>query len=170
MTKNTFTFTPERIKKANQIIAKYPKGKQRSAVMPLLYLAQEQQKGRYLTKEAINYIADFLGMHKIQVYEVASFYTMYNQKPVGKYLVQICRTTPCWIRGSDKITDACKRKLNIDIGEITEDKLFSLMEVECLGACINAPVIQVNNDYYENLDENQVIDIIDKLKADEEKG
>lgn len=159
-----FEFTKENLKAANNIIAKYPEGSQQSAVMPLLYLAQRQHNN-WIPTAAMDVIADMLDMPKIHVYEVANFYTMYNKQPVGEYLVQICRTTPCWLRGSDEITRACRKNLGIDIGETTKDGKFTLVEVECLGACVNAPMIQINNDFYEDLDSESVCSILNNLAA-----
>lgn len=165
--KDSFEFTSENLQKANEYVAKYPEGKQRSALMPLLYIAQ-RQNDNWLPQDALDYIADFLSLPPIKVYEVATFYTMFNLKPVGKNYIQVCRTTPCWLRGSDKITNICKSKLGIEIGETTEDGKFSLIEIECLGACVNAPMIQINDDYYEDLDEASMEKIIDDLSAGKE--
>lgn len=156
-----FHFTDKNLVKAKELINMYPKGREGSAVMSLLYLVQEQSG--WISESAMCYIADFLNVSYIRVYEVANFYTMYNLKPVGKYLIQICRTTPCWLRNSEGIFNTIKEKLGIDVGETTKDKLFTIKEVECLGACINAPVVQINNDYYENLTPKKVEDIITKL-------
>jgi NADH-quinone oxidoreductase E subunit len=158
---DNFEFSAENKKKIKQIIAKYPKGKQRSAVMPLLHLAQEQQG--WLPRAAMIHIANLLDMPEIQVFEVATFYTQYNKQPVGKHLIQVCGTTPCWLRGSEKIIQACKNKLKIAPGETTADEEFTLVQVECLGACVNAPVVQINNDYYEDLTPEAMEDLIDKL-------
>ena len=147
----TFAFTPEYDEKAKAYIARYPEGRHFSAVMPLLDLAQ-RQNGGWLNQAAMDYVASYLDMPTIRVYEVATFYTMYNLKPVGKVHVQVCTTTPCWLRGSDEIVETCKDVLGIGMGETTEDGMFTLGEVECAGACVNAPVIQVGDDYYEDLD------------------
>jgi len=160
----SFEFTKDNIELAKKIIAKYPKGQQRSAVMPLLDLAQKQHNN-WIPKAAMDYIAAMLGLAPMQVYEIATFYTMYNKQPVGKFLIQICRTTPCWLRGSDDITAACKQKLGIDVGETTADNKFTLVEVECLGGCVNAPVVQINDDYYEDLDHDSMLKVLDELKA-----
>jgi NADH-quinone oxidoreductase subunit E len=162
----SFEFTPQNLALAKKIIAKYPKGKQQSAVMPLLDLAQRQHDN-WIPTAAMDCIATMLEMPFIKVYEVASFYTMYNKQPVGENLIQICRTTPCWLRGSDTVTKVCKNKLGIDVGETTEDKKFTIVEVECLGACVNAPMVQINDDYYEDLDEASMSAIIDSLKKGE---
>lgn len=159
-----FSFTAENAKKADEIVAKYPKGKQRSALLPLLDIAQ-RQNNNWLSQEAMDYVADFLKLAPIRVYEVATFYTMFNLKPVGKHFIQVCRTTPCWLRGSDNITNACKNKLGIKLGETTEDGNFTLIEVECLGACVNAPMVQVNDDYFEDLSPKIMETMIDDLKA-----
>ncbi|MCR9254906.1 MAG: NADH-quinone oxidoreductase subunit NuoE [Alphaproteobacteria bacterium] len=162
----SFEFTPENLETANKIVAKYPEGRQQSAVMPLLDLAQRQHDN-WLPMAAIEYIAKFLGMAKMRVLEVATFYTMYNLAPVGKYHLQLCMTTPCWLRGADAMHEACKKKLGIDFGETTPDGKFSMMQVECLGACVNAPVIQVNDDFYEDLDGPSTEALLDKLAKDE---
>ena len=161
-----FEFNKENLVQAQHIIGKYPKGKQASAVMPLLDLAQRQHHN-WIPLAAMDYIADMLEMPAIRVYEVASFYTMFNKQPVGQNLIQICRTTPCWLRGSDEITKACKDRLGIGIGETTKDNKFTLVEVECLGACVNAPMVQINDDYYEDLNSESMLTLIDKLAKGE---
>ena len=161
-----FEFTPENLEKAKAHIAKYPPGRQQSAVLPLLDLAQRQQG--WVPIAAMNHVAELLDMPRIRVYEVATFYTMFQLRPVGKYLLQACTTTPCWLRGSDEVVAACKKKLGIGIGETTADKKFTLFEVECLGACVNAPIIQVNNgDFYEDLDGPTTEKLIDALARGE---
>ncbi|HIF58875.1 MAG TPA: NADH-quinone oxidoreductase subunit NuoE [Rhodospirillales bacterium] len=159
-----YKFTAKTMKIAKQHIAKYPKGRQASAVMPLLDLAQ-RENGGWLPRAAMDYISDLLKMPKIAVYEVATFYTMYNLKPVGKFHVQVCTNLPCLLRGSDKIVNVAKNFLKISIGETTEDNLFTLTEVECLGACVNAPMMQINDDYYEDLDSDSTSAVLEKLKA-----
>ena len=161
----SFVFSAENEALIKKIIAKYPKGKQASAVMPLLDLAQ-RQNDNWIPMKAIEKIAELLGMAKIRVLEVASFYTMYNLKPVGKYFLQHCGTTPCMLRGSDDIVRCIKDKLGIVSGEITEDGKFSVLEVECLGACVNAPIVQVNDDFYEDLDYDSMEILIDSLSND----
>lgn len=163
-TPDTFEFTPESKTLADAAIAKYPEGRQRSAVMPLLDIAQRQGDG-WLPMPAIEYVAEYLDMPSIRVLEVASFYTMYNLKPIGKHFIQVCGTTPCWLRGSDNVMRTCQEKLGIKNGETTEDGMFSLLEVECLGACVNAPMVQINDDYYEDLDSDKTAEIIDALRA-----
>jgi NADH-quinone oxidoreductase E subunit len=161
--KTGFEFTAENHKLARKAIESYPPGRQASAVINLLYLAQEQHDN-WLSKEALDYVADYLDMPRIRVYEVASFYTMFNLKPVGKYHLQICGTTPCWLRGSDEIFTACEKKLGIKKGETTSDQLFTITEVECLGACANGPVMQINNkDFFEDLDSTNVNQLLDDL-------
>ena len=160
----SFVFSPANLKKARAHIAKYPPGRQASAVLPLLDLAQ-RQSGNWLPRAAMDLVADMLGMAPIRVYEVASFYAMFNLNPVGKHFFQICTTTPCWLRGSDEVVEACRKKLGIGIGETTPDKQFTIVEVECLGACVNAPIIQVNDDFYEDLDGNSTAALIDALKT-----
>ena len=157
----SFVFSPENEALIKKIIAKYPKGKQASAVMPLLDLAQ-RQNDNWIPMKAIEKIAELLGMARIRVLEVASFYTMYNLKPVGKYFLQLCGTTPCMLRGAYKLVDVCKKKISEDENEVSKDGKVSWTEVECLGACINAPMVQINDDYYEDLDANKLEKIIDQ--------
>jgi NADH-quinone oxidoreductase E subunit len=157
-----FEFTPENRERAAVEIAKYPPGRQASAVLALLDLAQRQEG--WVSRAAMDTVAQMLGMAPIRVYEVATFYTMFNLRPVGRYLLQVCTTTPCWLRGSDAVIEACERKLGIGVGGTTPDGLFTLVEVECLGACVNAPILQVNDDYYEDLDGAATEALIDALK------
>ena len=150
-----FSFSEENFITAQAHIAKYPEGKQQSAVMPLLTLAQKQNNN-WLPTAAMDVVAKMLGMPPIRVYEVATFYSMYNLKPVGEHHVQVCTTTPCWLRGSEDVMNACKKKLGVGNGGTTADGKFTLQEVECLGACVNAPMIQVTShdgrdEYYEDL-------------------
>ena len=161
---DTFEFTPVNVERARAHIAKYPPGREASAVLPLLDLAQRQMGG-WVPRAAMDYVAGLLGMAPIRVYEVATFYTMLNLRPVGRYLLQVCTTTPCWLRGSDAVVAACEKKLGIGIGGKTEDGLFSMIEVECLGACVNAPILQVNDDFYEDLDGPATEALIDALRA-----
>jgi NADH dehydrogenase (ubiquinone) flavoprotein 2 len=160
-----FKFTTENLKRAQSIIGNYPKGFECSAVMPLLDLAQRQHG--WLPISAMHYVAEMLKMPKMRVYEVATFYTMFKREPVGKYFVGVCTTTPCMLGGCgcSPILDALKKKLGIDVGHTTPDKMFTLAEVECLGACVNAPMIQINDTYYEDLTVKDVNEIIDELKA-----
>jgi len=157
-------FTPENHERARAHIAKYPPGRQQSAVLPLLDLAQ-RQSGGWLPRAAMDYVAEMLGMPRIRVYEVATFYTMFNLRPVGKYLLQACTTTPCWLRGSDEVVAVCERKLGIGMGGTTADGMFTLVEVECLGACVNAPILQVNDDFYEDLDGPATEALLDAFRA-----
>ena len=152
-----FEFTKENKDAAEKILKKYPENRKKSAVMPFLYLAQRQNEN-WIPLTAMKYIAKYLEMPYIKVYEVATFYTMYNLAPVGKYFVQVCTTSPCLIRGADKVVKICKEKISKE-----ENKLCSWLEVECLGACVNAPMIQINDDYYEDLDEKNTIEIINSL-------
>ena len=161
---DTFAFTPENAKAAKDVITKYPIGWQESAVMPLLDLAQRQHDG-WLPRAAMDAVADMLDMPLIRVYEVATFYTMYNLKPVGKHHVQVCTNLPCWLRGSENIVGACKKTLAIEMGMTTEDGMFTLSEAECLGACANAPMMQIGDDYYEDLDAESTQAVLEKLKA-----
>lgn len=150
MPQSAFVFTPENQKAIGEIVKKYPPGRQASAILPLLDLAQ-RQCGGWLPRSAIEAVAVLLGMPVIRAYEVATFYTMFNLSPVGKHHIQLCRTTPCWLRGSAEIQSVCEARLGITSGNVTPDGAFSLQEVECLGACVNAPVVQINDDYFENL-------------------
>jgi NADH-quinone oxidoreductase subunit E len=159
----SFAFTSENLEKARAHIAKYPPGRQASAVLPLLDLAQRQHGG-WLPRAAMDHVAAMLDMAPIRVYEVATFYTMLNLRPVGRYLLQACTTTPCWLRGSDAVVAACEKKLGVAVGETTADGLFTLVEVECLGACVNAPILQVNDDFYEDLDGAATERLLDALR------
>ena len=153
------------INKVQEIIKKYPKGKQASAVMPLLYLVQKQNEN-WIPLASMKYLARMLEIPYIQVYEVATFYSMYNLSPVGKYFVQVCTTTPCMIRGAEKIVEVCKNKISQNQKELSENKKCSWMEVECLGACVNAPMMQINEDYFEDLDKEKAVEIIDIILDD----
>lgn len=162
-----FRFSPENLERAKAHMAKYPEGRQASAVLPLLDLAQ-RQNGGWVSREAMAYIAEMLEMAEIRVYEVATFYTMVNLQPVGKYLIQLCRTTPCWLCGSNDLRDACQDVLGIDVGESTADGMFTLIEVECLGACVNAPMVQINDDFYEYLSVKRMKEVIAMLRRGEQ--
>ncbi|NJO36970.1 MAG: NADH-quinone oxidoreductase subunit NuoE [Rhizobiales bacterium] len=159
-----FSFDKDNAAEAKKIIARYPEGRQQSAVLPLLAIAQKQAGG-WLPTDVMNHVADLLGMPYIRVYEVASFYDMYNTKPVGRVQVRVCTTTPCWLCGSDDVVRACRDELGIGIGESTEDGKFFLREFECLGACANAPILWVDDDFYEDLDYESTKAIIQDLKA-----
>jgi len=157
-----FEFDQQSLESAKKILSNYPKGKEKSAVMALLYIAQ-RQNNNWIPLSAIKYIAKFLNMPYIKVYEVATFYSMYNLSPVGNFHIQICTTTPCMIRGAYKIVDACKKKISEKENVLSENGNCSWTEVVCLGACINAPMMQINNDYYEDLDIKQSEKIIDEV-------
>ena len=156
-----FEFNDKNIELAKKMINNYPEGKQQSAVMSLLYIAQ-RQNNNWIPLAAMKYIAKFLNMPYIKVYEVATFYSMYNLSPVGKFFYQVCTTTPCMLRGAYKLVDVCKKKISNKENEISTDGNSSWMEVECLGACINAPMIQINDEYYEDLDEKKLENIIEQ--------
>ena len=162
----TFRFTSENEKEIKRIIAKYPKGRQASAVMPLLDLAQRQHDN-WIPMAAIEAIANRLEMAEIRVLEVATFYTMFNLKPVGKYFLQACTTTPCWLRGSEEMMRCIKDRYDIASGQTSACGRFSLLEVECLGACVNAPILQVNDDFYEDLDYETTGALLDSLEAND---
>jgi len=161
-----FAFNAANSKKAKEIIARYPQGRQQSAVMPLLALAQKQHEN-WLPKVAMDYIARMLDMPPMHVYEVATFYSMYNLTPMGRFHIQLCTTTPCWLRGSDAIVKACEEYLGITVGESTPDGMFTLSEVECLGACVNAPMCQVTSPkidgFYEDLTPSNVVEVLKLL-------
>jgi NADH-quinone oxidoreductase subunit E len=159
---DSFEFNSASLKEANIIITKYPEGKQQSAVMSLLYLAQKQNDN-WIPLAAMKYIAKFLKMPYVKVYEVATFYTMYNLTPVGKHFIQVCTTTPCMIRGAYKLVEACKEKISEKENTLSVDKSCSWIEVECLGACVNAPMMQINDSYYEDLDKEKTLKILDKI-------
>jgi len=163
--------------KVKEIIARYPAGRQMSAIMPLLDLAQRQvgeegakakpPYGGWIPRAAMDEIARIVDVAPMRVYEVATFYSMYNLAPVGKYLIQACTTTPCWLCGSGKVVDAIEKTLGVHMGESTKDGMFSTMEVECLGACANAPMIQINDDFYEDLTPESMTSILESLKKDQ---
>ena len=162
----SFAFSPENMERARAIIARYPEGRHASAVMPLLDLAQ-RQSGGWLPRAAMEQVAGTLDMASIRVYEVATFYTMYNLEPVGEHLVQVCTTTPCALCGAAGIVAACEQELGIGLGETTDDDKFTLREVECLGACVNAPMMQIGDDYYEDLSADSTKKILQALRRGE---
>ena len=161
-----FEFTKKNMESANNIIQNYPSEKKQSAVMALLYIAQKQNDN-WIPLAAMKYIAKYLDMPYIKVYEVATFYSMYNLTPVGKYFFQVCTTTPCMLRGAYNLVEVCKKKISENENKLSEDGKSSWLEVECLGACVNAPMLQLNQDYYEDLSPNKLEEIIDKIKNDE---
>ncbi len=161
-----FEFSSQNLEIAKKIISNYPKGKQQSAVMALLYLAQRQNKN-WIPLVAMKYIARLLNMSYIKVYEVATFYTMYNLSPVGKFFIQVCTTTPCMIRGAYRLVDACKKKISNKQNELSKNNICSWTEVECLGACVNAPMVQINDDYFEDLDKTDIEKIIEQILSGE---
>lgn len=159
----TFEFTPENLTWARGQMGKYPEGRHWAAVIPLLWRAQEQHDG-WLPEPAIRAVSELLDMPYIRVYEVATFYTMFNLSPVGKYFVQICGTTPCMLRGSEELKDILRRMIGAE-KKVTADGLFSWMEVECLGACVNAPMVQINKDYFEDLTPDSLTTLLNKLRS-----
>tara|TARA_Y100000590_G_C15619956_1_gene977182 strand:+ start:110 stop:700 length:591 start_codon:yes stop_codon:yes gene_type:complete len=161
-----FEWSKENFEKINKIIKKYPSGKQQSAVLPVLDIAQRQNNG-YLNKQCIEKVAETLNMSFIRVMEVATFYSMFNLNKVGKNFIQICRTTPCWLRGSNKLLQVAKEITGCDLGETSDDGVFTMVEVECLGACCNAPMVQINDDYFEDLSEKNFKELLLKLKKNE---
>lgn len=164
---NSFTFSAESLAKIETILTHYPPERKKSAILPLLDLAQRENDG-WLPTPAMEAVAAMLDMPFIKVYEVASFYTMFNLKPVGKYHVQVCGTTPCWLRGAEDIMNSCKKHLGIEKGGATDDGVFTLSEVECLGACVNAPMVQINDDFYEDLTPEKMESVLDDLKTGKE--
>ena len=161
--KNLFEWTGENLVKTKKIIEKYPVTREQSAVIPLLDLAQRQNNG-WLNKNTLEKVAETLNMSFIRVLEVATFYSMFNLEPVGKNYIQICRPTPCWLRGSNKLLEVVKEVTGCKLGETSQDKEFTVVEVECLGACCNAPMIQINDDYYEDLNETNFRELLNNLK------
>ena len=161
----SFEFSKDNLQEAENIIKQYPKNRKASAVLALLYLVQKQHDN-WIPLAAIKYVAKFLEIPYIQVYEVATFYSMFNLAPVGKYFVQICTTTPCMIRGTNKILDVCKKHIAKNQNELSKNKLCSWTEVECLGSCVSAPMMQINQDYFEDLDEKKTEEIIQMLLND----
>lgn len=157
-----FQFTEENEKRVKAILNIYPEGHKRGAMIPLLDLAQRQHG--WLPISAMHKVAEILKLPNMRVYEVATFYTMFMRKPTGLYHIQVCTTTPCWLRGSDKILNACRQKLGIEVGNTTKDGKFTISEVECLGACVNAPMIAVNDDYYEDLSVKDTEEILEDLQ------
>ena len=160
-----FSFDRDNMLLAKKILKIYPKNYKESSIMPLLSIAQNQNNG-WLPKKAIEYISDFLEIPEIKVLEIATFYSMYNLSPVGKFHIEVCTTSPCMLRGSDEILSFCEKKLAIQEGGISKDKMFSLSRVECLGACVNAPIIKINKNYYEDLDLNSTDKLINNLLND----
>ena len=162
-----FEFNKDSKDIADNIIKNYPSGKQQSAVMPLLNIAQ-RQNDNWIPLAAMKYIAKYLDMPYIKVYEVATFYSMYNLAPVGRYFFQVCTTTPCMLRGAYDLVKVCKKKISENENQLSDDKKTSWLEVECLGACVNAPMLQINDDYYEDLDPTKLESIIDKINKNED--
>ena len=165
--KDLFEWSETNFLKVKKIIEKYPSGRKQSAVIPLLDLAQRQNKG-WLNKKALEKVAETLSMSFIRVLEVATIYSMFNLNPIGKNYIQICRTTPCWLRGSDKLLNIAKEVTGCSLGETSKDKRFTVVEVECLGACCNAPMVQINDDYFEDLNEDNFKKLLINLKDDKE--
>lgn len=165
----SFAFDAESDAAIDAVVAKYPPGKQASGVIALLYIVQKQMKRQtgsaWVPRVAMDAVAARLGMAPIRVYEVATFYLMFNTKPIGKYHLQLCTTTPCWLRGSDDMVEACKQATGIqDFGETSADGMFTMTEVECLGACVNAPILQVDDDFYEDMDADSTVALIEALR------
>ena len=162
----SFEFSAENLAEARKVIARYPEGKQASAILALLDLAQ-RQGGGWLSRAAMDYVGDFLGMAPIRVYEIATFYEMYNLDPVGEHMVRVCTTTPCQLRGANDVLEACRDELGIDVGGTSADGKFTLKEFECLGACVNAPIVWIDDDYFEDLDAERIRDILKRRRAGE---
>jgi NADH-quinone oxidoreductase E subunit len=164
----TFKFTKENNAKAKTYLKAYPEGRQQSAVKSLLDLAQRQNNG-WLSKECIEYVANFLNMPYVKTLEIVTFYNMFHLKPIGKYHIKLCRTTPCWLKGADDIKKACETHLGIHVNDMTDDGLFSISEVECLGACVNAPIVQINDDYFEDLTPETMCTTLEKIIENQHK-
>ncbi|GGD14494.1 NADH-quinone oxidoreductase subunit NuoE [Pyruvatibacter mobilis] len=162
----SFAFTPENLETAKKTIAKYPEGRQASAIISLLWLAQKQHD-YWLPEPAIRCVAEMLDMPYIRALEVATFYTMFNLSPVGKHFIQLCGTTPCWLRGADDLKEVCRKRIG-EQQQVSADGNFSWLEVECLGACANAPMVQINDDYYEDLTAENFEKLLDDLAAGRE--
>jgi NADH-quinone oxidoreductase subunit E len=162
----TFEFSAENREAAKKVLARYPAGRQASAILPLLDLAQ-RQNGGWLSRAAMEYVGAMLDMAPIRVYEVATFYSMFNLGPVGRHVVRVCTTTPCQLRGANEVGRTCREALGVGYGETTEDGMFTLQEVECLGACVNAPVVWIDDDYYEDLDPASMRRVLDALRHGE---
>ena len=161
----SFSFNADNLLKAKKIIKMYPSNYKESAIMPLLSIAQNQNNG-WVPKKAIEYVSNLINVPEIKVLELATFYSMYNLSPVGKFHIEVCTTSPCMLRGSDSMLNLCKKKLGIGTGQITKDKLFSLGKVECLGACVNAPVVKINENYFEDLDSQSLDKLINNFIDD----
>jgi NADH-quinone oxidoreductase subunit E len=160
-------FSPQALAKANELISRYPEGRSKSALLPLLHLAQSEFDG-WLSPEVMDYVASLLHIQSIEVYEVATFYTMYNLQPVGKHLLEVCRTGPCWLRGADDVVKHIENRLGIKDGETTPDGMFTLKTVECLGSCGTAPMLQCGGPFYENLTPEKIDLLLERLRADKE--
>ena len=164
MANKEIKFSDDAIALVNKIIKRYPDGKQKSAILPVLHLAQAEFNG-WLSSDVMDYVASILKIQPVEVYEVASFYSMFNLKPVGKCLLEVCRTAPCWLRGADELVEHLEKKLKIKVGETTADGMFTLKTVECLGSCGTAPMLQCGADFYENLSNEKADNLIDKLRT-----
>jgi NADH-quinone oxidoreductase subunit E len=162
-------FSEEAMARVNTIIQRYPEGKQKSALLPVLHLAQSEFDG-WLSAPVMDYVASILKIKPIEVYEVATFYSMYNTKPVGTHLLEVCRTGPCWLRGAEDVVEYLENKLNIKAGETTSDGLFTLKTVECLGSCGTAPMLQCGADFHENLTNEKLDALLEKLKKNEKRS
>lgn len=169
MNSKPIQFSDEALTLVNNIIKRYPEGRQKSALLPVLHLAQSEFDG-WLSSPVMDYVASLLNIKPIEVYEVATFYSMYNLNPVGKCLIEVCQTGPCWLRGSDDIIEHLEKKLNIKVGETTADGMFTLKAVECLGSCGTAPMLQCGATYHEDLTNEKVDNLIDDLRAKNERS
>jgi NADH-quinone oxidoreductase subunit E len=165
----TIQFSEETMNLVNRIIQRYPSGKQKSALLPILHLAQAEFDG-WLSSPVMDYVASILSIRPIEVYEVATFYSMFNTEPVGRCLIEVCRTSPCWLRGAEDIVAHLERKLNIKDGETTPDGVFTLKTVECLGSCGTAPMLQCGADYHENLTNEKVDELVERWKASDNRS
>lgn len=168
-TTQQIAFTPEVLQKVQEIIKRYPEGKQKSALIPILHIAQAEFEG-WLSVDVMNYVAEILNILPIEVYEVASFYSMFNLKPVGKYLIEVCQTSSCWMCGAEDIVKYLEAKLNVKVGEITADGMFQIKRVECLGSCGTAPMFQIGDQYYENLTFERIDNILEELRKENKRS
>jgi NADH-quinone oxidoreductase subunit E len=165
MSTETVKFSAEALAECHKIIKRYPAGKQKSALLPILHIAQAENEG-WLSAATMDKVAEIIGIKPVEVYEVASFYSMYNLKPVGKCVLEVCRTVPCWLNGAEELVAYLEKKLNIKVGETTKDGLFTIKTVECLGSCGTAPMLQCGANYHENLTNEKTDALIEKLKSE----
>lgn len=168
-TTEKISFTPEVLQKVQEIIKRYPEGRHKSALLPILHIAQAEFDG-WLSPKTMDYVAEILNIKPIEVYEVATFYTMFNLEPVGKYLIEVCQTSSCWMCGAEDIVRYLEKKLNVAVGEPTQDGMFQIKTVECLGSCGTAPMFQIGDKYYENLTFEKIDAILEDLRKENKRS